>query len=594
MASITTWNRIKPRLDGNHLEKGLEARVHDPLWMMTRQWQFGEFIGEDTGSPIDVLVSSRSSKIDQYQSHKEESNWSGYNAASVPLERLVEEEGGPMSIREAADAGMYLLDLVRDHPALQAALISTYAFQPVGDELLDGMAPSEQNFVVRLENRVIDGRRVHSSVNPLLANSQDLSGVTIIADLSGADNQLLGPLILRWINWFNQRYPYVDEPNAGSAWDPHRMEYNFKIRSSSVAMEFSAEGYTGKHLDWYAFRGNGKVFQADPGLVTNVDDIPNPWVDRVELDNKEKAQLDQTQRLLPTPLLLPGQPASRWWQFEDRRIGFGNLDATAADLSTLLIVEYALAYSDDWYIVPIDQAIGTWYETANLQVTDTFGETIPIKPARSQQQKSPWTMFTLSGVEDVPEREFLFLPPSLPPSRLESKSHETILFRRDEMANLAWAIEQRVQQTTGRSIDRQELINHKKGPHLGPDRNAPTPNIEVELNWKLGTPPPEAWYPLIAQQHLGVQRLLLTRMLKANGELQEDPLGVLLQELDGLTDSYIYAEEIEQSGGFALKRTTQVARWIGGSRHIWSGRRKIEGGADASSGLVFDEVSPPK
>ena len=38
------------------LQDGLQARIHDPLWLLARQWQFGEFDGEDTGSPAAAQV----------------------------------------------------------------------------------------------------------------------------------------------------------------------------------------------------------------------------------------------------------------------------------------------------------------------------------------------------------------------------------------------------------------------------------------------------------------------------------------------------------------------------------------------------------
>ena len=38
---------------------GIEARVHDPLWLLGRQWQLGEFEGEDAGTPLTVRVVTR-------------------------------------------------------------------------------------------------------------------------------------------------------------------------------------------------------------------------------------------------------------------------------------------------------------------------------------------------------------------------------------------------------------------------------------------------------------------------------------------------------------------------------------------------------
>jgi hypothetical protein len=28
------------------MQDGLQARIHDPLWLLARQWQFGELKGE--------------------------------------------------------------------------------------------------------------------------------------------------------------------------------------------------------------------------------------------------------------------------------------------------------------------------------------------------------------------------------------------------------------------------------------------------------------------------------------------------------------------------------------------------------------------
>ena len=52
MPSITTWTRLEPQCRANDVAEGLAARIEDPLWLLARQWQVGEFQGEDTGSPV--------------------------------------------------------------------------------------------------------------------------------------------------------------------------------------------------------------------------------------------------------------------------------------------------------------------------------------------------------------------------------------------------------------------------------------------------------------------------------------------------------------------------------------------------------------
>src|SRR5213592_914870 len=52
MPSVTSWLRLEPRNRDAEMNTSLQARTYDPLWMLTRQWQFGEFQGEDNGSPV--------------------------------------------------------------------------------------------------------------------------------------------------------------------------------------------------------------------------------------------------------------------------------------------------------------------------------------------------------------------------------------------------------------------------------------------------------------------------------------------------------------------------------------------------------------
>lgn len=61
--SITIWTRIEPKPRDAALTRTLQAQVRDPLWMLSRQWQVGEFMGEDAGSPVQATldVSNRSS-----------------------------------------------------------------------------------------------------------------------------------------------------------------------------------------------------------------------------------------------------------------------------------------------------------------------------------------------------------------------------------------------------------------------------------------------------------------------------------------------------------------------------------------------------
>ncbi len=59
LIAATYWNRVEPRPRSLEIADVLAARIRDPLWMLTRQWQGGEFFATDAGSPAYVRVRSR-------------------------------------------------------------------------------------------------------------------------------------------------------------------------------------------------------------------------------------------------------------------------------------------------------------------------------------------------------------------------------------------------------------------------------------------------------------------------------------------------------------------------------------------------------
>jgi hypothetical protein len=61
--SITFWSRLEPRPRADDLANALAARVRDPAWFLARQWQLGEFDGEDAASPAYMKVASELSRM---------------------------------------------------------------------------------------------------------------------------------------------------------------------------------------------------------------------------------------------------------------------------------------------------------------------------------------------------------------------------------------------------------------------------------------------------------------------------------------------------------------------------------------------------
>src|SRR5580765_4480740 len=91
--------RVEPRTDCPEMQDGLQARIHDPLWLLARQWQFGEFKGDDTGSPAGAQLVVKSAPVSRYHSGpfpadpaKAKDHARDYSPRGVPLETLVECE----------------------------------------------------------------------------------------------------------------------------------------------------------------------------------------------------------------------------------------------------------------------------------------------------------------------------------------------------------------------------------------------------------------------------------------------------------------------------------------------------------------------
>src|SRR6187431_101405 len=98
MPSITTWSRIEPQTSGPDaadVETGYSARVHDPLWLLARQWQVGEFQGEDVGTPIVARWRGRAAQMTRFEAGPIPPNTklkAGPYDASLPLETHVERQ----------------------------------------------------------------------------------------------------------------------------------------------------------------------------------------------------------------------------------------------------------------------------------------------------------------------------------------------------------------------------------------------------------------------------------------------------------------------------------------------------------------------
>jgi hypothetical protein len=204
---------------------------------------------------------------------------------------------------------------------------------------------------------------------------------------------------------------------------------------------------------------------------------------------------------------------------------------------------------------------------------------------------APWGLFYPAVAErplthhvDPADRLF-FLPPTLATS-LDSDPVEHVLFIRDEMANMAWAIERTVPGADGRPVDRFEAYQEKRRAEPPPE---PIPE-GAAVEYGLASTVPDHWIPLVPV-HVGEDQRAIA--LQRGAMLDPETGGAILPLGRILTPGrrLIFPEETVSRAGERVTRHFQHTRWIDGGSLLWMGRRRRPGRGEGSSGLRFDSVS---
>jgi hypothetical protein len=331
----------------------------------------------------------------------------------------------------------------------------------------------------------------------------------------------------------------------------------------------TAQEYFSGHTDWHDFNVN------DARSIDAGRDAPSTTV---------------TRTIIPAPVSYRGMPAPRFWEFEDAQVDFGAIKAGPEDLARMLLVEFAVSYGNDWFVIPVELPVGSLCCTRSLVVTNTFGERFLIpSPNEVNETSRGWRMFQLSSVSlpgkaaKVEDGNLFMLAPALA-SSLQGWPIEEVLFLRDEMANMAWGVERVIESATERPLNRFEQSPEQALTPRGQSAN----KIAV---YRLATEVPENWIPLLPVQGSEGLRLKRGEMLKADGSRQTFPAQgrILNPELPNKKILAIFEEEIPREG-IRVSRNYQLARWQDGSTHLWVGRRKQVGRGEGSSGLRFDQL----
>jgi hypothetical protein len=601
LPTVTLWNRLEGRPRTVNFDRALKAEIADALWMISKQWQMGEFIGDDAGSPVLAKALLETTRLAKYQAGSEPAV---AMEAEVPLEVTVENRpiaferaGKKISLDIRLLMGRQWLKLVEPvDPDLKDAYIEKYGIEtpdPTSEADAHICAHSRvwQQFLAIAERRM-DGYELYAYLKADAAHKAH-------DDIAAADTQTKRDAIdtaaTRFVDWFERLFKQpIERPNP--SWKPSYLEYQFACSAPWHGAEkvLTAEEYHHGHLDWYSL----DIDQSRSSL---------------EGDAPGEAERLITRTFVPTDVSFGGMPHPRWWRFEDWKTNLSFVKPDTPDLNKLLLLDFLLLFANDWFVLPVTLPVGGLTNVRGLVVTNVFGEQTWVEAAGrgADEDWQRWNMYTLSvkGQENVPAELATVLLPVAPKVQ-ESKPLEEAHLLRDEIANMVWAVEARVPLATGRGSAgaetgyefRTKLQQLVFAAH--PPGGAPDIEFNASVRYQIANTVPEHWVPFIPVHRPGemrevqLQRASLPRILENNPDVPKkiEPRTSLVREgLDATPPRqyFVHEEEITRAG-VTVRVGFQRARWYDGRVFTWLGTRKQTGRGGGSSGLAFDQVLPVK
>jgi hypothetical protein len=579
-SSITSWTRLEPQSSDADIGASASARLFDPLWLMTRQWQMGEFQAQDAGSPVQARVRATNAALTRCHFGELSANVAGqpYDPARVPLETMTErrkmraaDPSDSRALTLAVDAGLHFLRMLELNTTGRKyipAFLATYTMHSLPAQPLPAADDATLRLIQTMVGRAPDARLLESAFRHPAA-SQIVFDPSL--NIAPGDVAAVRQIATQWLAWYDGLFTEPASP-ADDAWTPSRLEYAVSVSARMSAqpqdaLTFSASEFGGGRLDWSSFDVDGEFTIDTTG---------------------DQAHVALNETTVPSPVTFRGAPAARFWELEDANIAYGLVPAGPTDLAHLLMIEYASTYGNDWFIVPLTVPVGSITRIDSLVVTDTFGVRSLLRPMGDPALPEPFfSMWQPARKRNpgnpigAPIPNMFFLPPTIGRS-LDGTPLEDVLFVRDEMANIAWAVERTIESAT------EKAVNLAKN---SPPADTASPAADGPPRYLLSTTVPDNWIPLLPVQ-LDDHGPLITR-LKRGAILQPDGTNTVhharSEALNALANSLLYDEEVPREGVHVTRRR-RITRWTDGSTWGWSAFQNTVGSGEGSAGLRFDHL----
>jgi len=605
LATMPVFNRLEARPRTHDFDRALRAEVRDALWMLTKQWQMGEFNADDAGSVVSSKIYLDKTMLTKYQPTDHPAEPFDDN---VPLEAKVEKRQIPfkagdleISLDLRLVMGRQWSKLLAKHgfdAALKKKYVDNFSIHQVDPDLREDAyyCASQQSWrkFAASYNRHIDGKKLYDDI------VEDRSQHVVTVGADPAIREALMNLGDRFVAWFDSLFYQPHRPAGADAWLPSQLEYQFACSAPVNDGEkiLSAKEYYHGHLDWYNF---------------SVDEAESTLGDVEPLLLPEDFNAPIIRSFIPVPVQFDGMPNTRWWTFEEGKTNFGDIQPDTTDINKLLLMEFGLIYANDWYLLPITLPAGVLANVRGMSVKNVFGENFWITETGSGLDDDPdrWTMYSMdiAGTEVKPADKNFLVVPSVPKIQ-ESTPIEEIQLVRDEVANMVWGIETRVPLPSGESVPGREAAQDtlrylRRIIGALPPGVDETPEPAADIRYRIMSSVPENWIPFISTHEEGsnretrLQRGSMPRILEGDPEHHIEkvkPRSNLLREglNQPIKQSYFINEEEVLRSGIVLTQNFQRTRWCGGQIFTWLGVRKQTGRGEASSHLKFDYLQPVK
>lgn len=378
---------------------------------------------------------------------------------------------------------------------------------------------------------------------------------------------------------------YTEDEKGGQKptdWDERRLEYAFGLECPGAKLH--AEEYYSGDLDWYDF-----TLEGEPDFT---------------------GQPVKTLKVVPTNIVYRGMPALRYWAFEDGSVNFKSIIRQDENILTTMVLIFSQLTGEDWYMVPIGQNVGTLRKIHELKVYDNFDREVVLRPVEdASSDSSRWSMFTLASKNGTPADASLFFLPNTISVMHESEDLEEVTFIRDEMMNLAWAVENKYEKD-GKAIDRNDEMAMEHEEKDNGRQNVSGRKSEYPVYTEMGEVP-ENWVP-----YFPVRITLSGQMALVRGRAAEIPglpynptstKGMIINESRVLDEEEIPAAPISVVRKYNLVNLGRDEQWAlardaagkltirrtdAGSANIllWSSREKKVGKKVPLMDLKFDTV----